>query len=73
MPEQAITIQIIDKTRVLEEAQTGYFLPGAPSPAITVPTTEYVTKRAFPRNLLPADFYQVRAGHPTCRWCSCWC
>ena len=21
-------------------------------------------KRAFPRNLLPADFYQVRAGHP---------
>ena len=29
-----------------------------------MPTTEYVTKRAFPRNLLPADFYQVRTGHP---------
>ena len=26
------------------------------------PTTS--RKRAFPRNLLPADFYQVRAGHP---------
>jgi formate dehydrogenase iron-sulfur subunit len=63
-PNQAITIQIVDKTRTLEDAQGGAFLPGAPSPAITVPTTEYVTKRAFPRNLLPADFYQVRTGHP---------
>ena len=63
-PNTAITIQIVDKSRALEEAQTGYYLPGAPSPAITVPTTEYVTKRAFPRNLLPADFHQVRAGHP---------
>jgi DMSO reductase anchor subunit len=63
-PNQAITIQVVDKTRTLEDAQGGSFLPGAPSPAITVPTTEYVTKRAFPRNLLPADFYQVRAGHP---------
>jgi len=63
-PNTAITIQIVDKARALEEAQTGYYLPGAPSPAITVPTTEYVTKRAFPRNLLPADFHQVRAGHP---------
>jgi formate dehydrogenase iron-sulfur subunit len=63
-PNTAITIQIVDQSRALEEAQTGYYLPGAPSPAITVPTTEYVTKRAFPRNLLPADFHQVRAGHP---------
>ena len=63
-PNEAIAIQIVDKTRTLEDAQGGRFLPGAPSPAITVPTTEYVTKRAFPRNLLPADFYQVRAGHP---------
>ena len=72
-PNQAIAIQIVDKTRTLEDAQGGSFLPGAPSPAITVPTTEYVTKRAFPRNLLPADFYQVRAAIPTCRSCSCWC
>jgi Fe-S-cluster-containing dehydrogenase component/DMSO reductase anchor subunit len=63
-PNQAIAIQIVDKSRTLEDAQAGSFLPGAPSPAITVPTTEYVTKRAFPRNLLPADFYQVRTGHP---------
>ena len=62
-PNEAISIQIIDKTRVLEEAQAGYFLPGAPSPAVTVPSTEYVTTRALPRNMLPADFYQVRSSH----------
>ncbi len=63
-PTQAISIQIIDKTRALEDAQAGSTLPGAPSPGITVPTTEYVTARAFPKNLLPADFHQVRTGHP---------
>jgi formate dehydrogenase iron-sulfur subunit len=62
-PNEAIAIQIVDKTRVLEEAQAGYFLPGAPSPAVTAPSTEYVTTRALPRNLLPADFYQVRSSH----------
>src|SRR5204863_8245229 len=63
-PNQAIAIQIVDQARALEDAQGGAFLPGAPSPAITVPTTEYVTKRAFPRNLLPAACYQVKSGHP---------
>ena len=63
-PNQAIAIQIIDKARALEDAQAGFTLPGAPSPGVTVPSTEYVTKRAFPKNLLPADFHQVRSGHP---------
>jgi Fe-S-cluster-containing dehydrogenase component/DMSO reductase anchor subunit len=63
-PNTAISIQIVDKARVLEEAQAGTFLPGAPSPGVTAPSTEYVSKRAFPRNLLPADFYQERTGHP---------
>jgi formate dehydrogenase iron-sulfur subunit len=62
-PNEAISIQIVDKARLLEEAQSGYFLPGAPSPAVTAPSTEYVTTRALPRNLLPADFYQVRSSH----------
>jgi formate dehydrogenase iron-sulfur subunit len=63
-PNQAISIQIVDKARALEDAQAGSALPGAPSPGITVPTTEYVTARAFPKNLVPADFHQVRSGHP---------
>jgi Fe-S-cluster-containing dehydrogenase component/DMSO reductase anchor subunit len=63
-PNQAISIQIVDKTRALEDAQAGFTMPGAPSPGVTVPTTEYVTKRAVPKNLLPADYHQVRTQHP---------
>jgi len=62
-PNEAISIRIVDTARALEEAQGDTFLPGAPSPGITIPTTSYVTERVFPRNMLPADFYTVRAGH----------
>jgi len=62
-PNEAISIRIVDTTRVIEEAQGDTFLPGAPSPGITIPTTSYVTERVFPRNMLPADFYTVRASH----------
>jgi Fe-S-cluster-containing dehydrogenase component/DMSO reductase anchor subunit len=61
-PNEAIKIRIVDTLRVLEDAQSDQFLPAAPSPGITVPTTRYVTKRALPRNLLPADFYSVRSS-----------
>jgi DMSO reductase anchor subunit len=61
-PNEAISIRIVETAAVLEEAQADDFLPGAPSPGITAPTTSYVTKRALPRNMLPADFYQVRPG-----------
>jgi Fe-S-cluster-containing dehydrogenase component/DMSO reductase anchor subunit len=61
-PNQAITIQVVDAAAVLETAQADRFLPGAPSPGITVPTTSYVSKRALPGNMLPADFYRVRPG-----------
>ena len=63
-PNQAIAIQIVDKARALEDAQVGSTLPGAPSPGVTAPTTEYVTTRAFPKNMIPADFHQVQSGHP---------
>jgi Fe-S-cluster-containing dehydrogenase component/DMSO reductase anchor subunit len=62
-PNEAISIRIVETARVLEEAQSDTFLPGAPSPGITIPTTSYVTERVFPRNMLPADFYAVRPGH----------
>ena len=42
---------------------SGDFLPGAPGPADTLPTTVYKTERALPRNLLPADFYSVHPEH----------
>ena len=62
-PSEAIAIGVIDKAAAIEDAQGDAFLPGVPSPGITVPTTRYKTKDVFPRNMLPADFYAVRPGH----------
>ena len=62
-PNEAIAIRIVDQAAVVEEAQSDAFLPGGPSPGITVPTTQYKTQDVFPRNMLPADFYAVRPGH----------
>jgi Fe-S-cluster-containing dehydrogenase component/DMSO reductase anchor subunit len=59
-PNGAIAITVVDTARVLEDAQGDAFLPGAPSPGITGPTTQYKTKEALPRNTLPADFYSLR-------------
>jgi Fe-S-cluster-containing dehydrogenase component/DMSO reductase anchor subunit len=62
-PNEAIAIAVVDKRQVMEDAQGDAFLPGAPSPGITLPTTVYRTERALPRNMLPADFYTVRPSH----------
>jgi formate dehydrogenase iron-sulfur subunit len=58
-PNEAIAITLVDQCRAVEDARQGTFLPGAPSPRITVPTTQYETARALPSELLPADFYAV--------------
>ncbi|HEX6274628.1 MAG TPA: DmsC/YnfH family molybdoenzyme membrane anchor subunit [Polyangiaceae bacterium] len=62
-PNEAISIRVVDTAQVLEDAQGEAFLPGAPPPTVTVPTTTYKTRRAIPRNLLPADFHRVRTSH----------
>ena len=62
-PNTAISIQIVDKAAMIEDAQGDTFLPGVPSPGITLPTTHYKTTTVFPRNMLPADFYSVRPAH----------
>jgi Fe-S-cluster-containing dehydrogenase component len=62
-PNEAISIRIVSQEALLEDAQTDAFLPGAPSPGITVPTTTYKSKRPFPRNTLPANFYSVHPSH----------
>lgn len=59
-PNGAISIKIVEINEVLDDAQGDSFLPGAPSPGITAPTTTYKTKRNLPRNVLPANFYNVR-------------
>ncbi len=62
-PNEAIAIRVIDQQQALDDAQGDAFLPGTPSPAITVPTTVYRTVHPPPRNLLPADFYSVAPSH----------
>lgn len=62
-PNEAIAIRVVSIARVLEDAQGESFLPGAPSPNITVPTTTYKTRRVLPRNVIPADFHRVRSSH----------
>jgi Fe-S-cluster-containing dehydrogenase component/DMSO reductase anchor subunit len=60
-PQEAISIRLVETDQVIEDSEANLFLPGAPEPHITYPTTVYETKRVFPRNTLPADFYSV---HP---------
>ena len=63
-PHEAISIRVVDRQSVVDDAETAVFLPGAPDPQITLPTTHYKTRRVFPRNTLPADHYSVSPRHP---------
>ena len=62
-PNEAISIKIVETQQLLEQAQSEGLLPGTPSSGITVPATQYKTRKVMPKNLLPGDFYAVRAGH----------
>lgn len=63
-PHQAIRIKTVDVQQVIEDAEADHFLPAAPDPQITLPTTNYKTSRVFPRNTLPADYFAVNPQHP---------
>ncbi len=62
-PHQAIAIKTVDILRIVEDTEAAVFLPTAPDPHITLPTTTYKTKQPFPRNLLPADYFRVDKQH----------
>ncbi len=40
-----------------------HFLPDSPNPAITLPTTRYVSQRGLPQNLIAADHAAPRLDH----------
>lgn len=63
-PHEAIAIRIVSRAQVVEDCEANTFLPAAPEPQITLPTTSYKSKKVFPRNLLPVDFHSVSAQHP---------
>ncbi|HET6883120.1 MAG TPA: DmsC/YnfH family molybdoenzyme membrane anchor subunit [Pirellulales bacterium] len=62
-PHEAIRITVARPQDVVANCETNSFLPGAPEPTITFPTTNYKTARPLPRNLLPADYYSVKREH----------
>lgn len=63
-PNEAIAIRLVEVAEAIQTSEAGMFLPGAPTPEHTMPTTVYKTARALPHNLLPADFYATRPEHP---------
>lgn len=62
-PNGAIRITTVVRQTAAENCEIGAFLPGAPDPRTTQPTTHYKTNRVFPRNALPADYYSCRPEH----------
>lgn len=62
-PTSAIRIRVVSIREVVEASEANVFLPGAPEPEWTLPTTSYKSARPFPRNLLPADFYRASPQH----------
>jgi DMSO reductase anchor subunit len=62
-PHQAIRIRVVRQEQVVEECEANQFLPGAPPPLRTLPTTNYKTRQVLPRNMLPADYHTVRREH----------
>lgn len=65
-PSSAIRITVVATEAVIADNETGAFLPAAPDPLITQPTTAYLRARPLPRNALPADYYAIHpeAAHP---------
>ncbi len=62
-PNQAIRIAVVNKQEIAENAEANLFLPGAPEPGDTLPTTVYKTRKALPANLLPANYYSAAPQH----------
>jgi formate dehydrogenase iron-sulfur subunit len=68
-PTQAITIVKVSVTATgaaatPPRADTSRFLPVAPDPSYTQPTTRYVTKRGYPRDLRAVDAEVLRPQPP---------
>jgi len=62
-PSGAIAIRIVDHESVVASSDVGMFVPGAPDPEHTLPTTQYKSERGLPSNLRPADFYHTSPEH----------
>lgn len=65
-PNGAIRISLVDKATVRAQSavEGSAVVPGAPSSALTAPTTIYKTTRALPDDVRAADHFTLRPAHP---------
>jgi formate dehydrogenase iron-sulfur subunit len=71
-PNNAITITVVDKGELAENLKSpaqprsihNSFLPDSPDPQVTIPTTRFVSRRSFPKDILAADHGALRLDNP---------
>jgi len=63
-PTHAIRIVTVSTPAGATGADTSQFLPGAPAPDYTLPTTRYLTRKTLPKNLAAADAATLRPQPP---------
>ncbi len=62
-PNHAIRITTVTSEAVRARGEHETFVPTAPDPAVTLPTTSYRSRRSLPDNLVPADYFSVKPMH----------
>ncbi|MGC4063771.1 MAG: dimethyl sulfoxide reductase anchor subunit [Polyangiaceae bacterium] len=62
-PNEAIRIEVVSTNNARALSERGEFLPGAPSPRATGPTTKYTTNKGIPTDWRAADRDVVRVDH----------
>jgi Fe-S-cluster-containing dehydrogenase component/DMSO reductase anchor subunit len=62
-PHEAIRIRVVDREKVLADAEADTFLPSAPEPGYTQPTTRYLTSRKVEGRVRPADHFRSHPEH----------
>jgi DMSO reductase anchor subunit len=62
-PSEAIRITVVQQETVRNEYRSGApnnFLPCSPEPAITLPTTRYISEKSLPSGLTAGDSHEMR-------------
>jgi formate dehydrogenase iron-sulfur subunit len=64
-PDEAIKITLVDSALAIGYRQSAIknFLPDSPDPALTLPTTRYISKRGLPESVQAADHDALRLDH----------
>ncbi|MDX2227077.1 MAG: DmsC/YnfH family molybdoenzyme membrane anchor subunit [Verrucomicrobiae bacterium] len=63
-PNEAIRIRVVSRAETADRAANGIFLPDAPDPGLTQPTTRYVTGRRVPRPMEAGSHHQTKVQPP---------